>query len=152
MEAVIDTNVLIHGRGKTRYDEVYIVQEVLDEAKSSEARNRLRNMDYSVWEPSQDSLEEVKQRSDDINSPTSEADEKLLALALEKDITMVTDDKPLQNLALHLDVSFEGFLDDPAEEKFRWQRVCENCGRQVSGESCPSCGSTRLRRRQVRCS
>ncbi|MFB6144998.1 MAG: NOB1 family endonuclease [Candidatus Nanohaloarchaea archaeon] len=150
MGAVVDANVFLHGRGRYRFDKAFTVPEVVEEVRSGKGRNNLRNLDYSTGKPSQSSLEEVRKKSDEINSPTSDVDEKLLALARDIQGTLVTDDKALQNLAIHLDIDFEGYLEDRVEEKFEWEMICENCGRNVSGERCSSCGSTLLRRRLVR--
>jgi len=148
---VVDTNVLIHGRGEIS-DKILIVPGVPEEVESDGAANILRNLDYEVQEPDESILEDVKEKSDEINSPTSEVDEKLLALALERSLPLLTDDKALQNLSLYTDVEIRGFLDDPVEEKFRWEERCSNCGSEVSSLPCPRCGSRQVSQKQVRCS
>lgn len=152
MEPVVDANVFIHGRGNYRFQKAYTVQQVFDEIKSFKGRNSLRNIDCEVRSPSEDSISKVRKKSEDINSPTSDADEELLALAMDLDKSIVTDDKPLQNLALHLGLEFEGFLDSPTDERYRWDKICKNCGKDVSGSKCGKCGSNRFRTRRVRCS
>ncbi len=152
MEAVVDANVFLHGRGNYGFSKAYLVPEVAEEVKSSKGRNNLEKIDYEVRIPSEEALEKVKDKSEDINSETSEPDEKLLALAMDLDKKLVTDDIPLQNLALHMNQDFEGYFEDKLDNKYRKEVVCKNCGSSVSGESCSSCGSTRLRLRQVRCS
>lgn len=149
MAAVIDTNVLIHGRGNLEYDDIYVVEGVVEEAKSRRGKNVLRNLDYDVFRPSRDALDQVERKSDEINSPTSSVDEELVALAKEKDAVLVTDDKAMQNLCLHLDVKFDGFHDPGLEERQEWKKLCENCGMDVSTPPCPRCGSRRIRRKQV---
>lgn len=148
---VVDTNVIIHGRGEI-LGEIIIIPEILQEAESDGAKNVLRNLDYNVKEPGEEAVKEVRNKSEDINSPTSKVDEELLALALERSIPLITDDKALQNLALHTGVEFRGFMDDPIEEKFRWEKRCSNCGNEVSNPPCSQCGSRQIDRKQVRCS
>lgn len=150
--AVVDANVFIHGRGSYPFTKGLTVKEVIDELESDQGKNMLRNIDYEVRHASADSLKKVNEKSQTINSPTSEADEKLLALAIDMDKPILTDDIALQNLALHLSVDFKGFLEDEINEKFEWKIICENCGSEVLNDRCSSCGSTRLRRKQVRCS
>ena len=150
--AVVDANVFIHGRGSYPFERGITVQEVIDELESDQGKNMLRNIDYEVRRPSAEIIEKVSEKSESINSPTSKPDEKLLALAMELEEVIVTDDIALQNLALHLGVDFRGFLEDEIDEKFRWKILCKNCGSEVSKNRCSSCGSTRLRRKQVRCS
>ncbi len=150
--AVVDANVFIHGRGSYPFSKAITIQEVVDELQSSHGKNMLRNADYEVRIPSSQEVEIVGTKSQELNSPTSEADEKLLALAMQLDKVVLTDDIALQNLALHLDIDFQGFLEDDLEEKVRWKKICKNCGNEVSQNRCSSCGSTRLRRKQERCS
>lgn len=150
--AVVDANVFIHGRGSYPFKKAITSQKVINEVQSDHGKNMLQNMDFEIKTPSETSLEQVRDKSEDVNSPTSDTDEVLLALALELDETLLTDDIALQNLALHMDVDFEGFLEDQIEDEFRWKVICRNCGSEVFGEGCSSCGSTDLRRKQVRCS
>jgi UPF0271 protein len=150
--AVVDTNVIVHGRGEIDFEEVYLTPEVIEEVESSHGRNIIRNLEYTISRPESDSVEKVRQKSEELNSPTSEVDEELLALALDLDEFIVTDDKALQNLALHLGVEVRGFHDPVLEEKFRWVKKCSNCGRKISSPPCPRCGSPQVRRKQVRCS
>lgn len=150
--AVVDANVFIHGRGSYPFSKAITIQEVVDELQSNHGKNMLRKVNYEMRMPSDTIVEKVKHKSQMINSPTSDADEKLLALALEVEEVILTDDIALQNLALHLDVEFQSFLEDEIEEKYEWKKICKNCGSQISGGRCSSCGSTRLRRKQVRCS
>lgn len=152
MAAVIDTNVLLHGRGNLDHDKVFITDGVMEEVRSQRGKNVLRNFDYEVFNPSASAMEKVSEKADQLNSPTSETDEALVAAAMESGHILVTDDKAMQNLALHMDVDCEGFLDDMIDSKFRWEKVCSNCGNEVSSPPCPRCGSPQLRRKQVRCS
>ncbi len=152
MPPVIDANVLIHGRGKYQFDTAYTVPEVMEEMKSSGAKLKFDTNEIDVQEPSGQSLKRVQEKADEINADTSEADERLVALALELEEQVITDDKGVQNLALHLEVEFRPFMREPIEEKRRWITVCENCGAEVSGDECNRCGSSQLRRKPGQCS
>lgn len=146
----VDANVFLHGRANYDFESMFTVPEVVEEVKSERGKTVLQKVDYSVRSPGQETVKEVSEKADEINSPTSEADEKLLALALERKEEVVTDDKPLQNLALHLDIDFSGYMDDATTKMFRWEEVCGNCGAELSGRSCSRCGSTQVRRKRVR--
>jgi len=150
--AIVDANVFIHGRGSYPFSKAITVQEVVDELKTDHGKNMLHNTNYEVRRPSKKSIEKVREKSERINSPTSKEDERLLSLAMDLDQLILTDDIALQNLALHLGIGFQGFLEDKITEKFKWESICKNCGNEVSKDRCSSCGSTRLRRKQVRCS
>lgn len=148
---VLDTNVIVHARGSINFDKILIVPDIVTEVESRHGKNILRNIDYEIQEASEHFVERVEKKSVELDSPTSEVDEKLLALALEEEDTLVTDDKALQNLALHLEVEVDGFQDEVLEEEFAWEKVCSNCGKEISSLPCPRCGSDQARRRQVRC-
>jgi UPF0271 protein len=137
---VVDANVVIHSRAQFPFDKALIPPSVMDEVKSDVAGFKLEKLDIEVFQPSEEYIDKVADESSRINSPTSDQDEEALALALEKNLTLVTDDKALQNLALHLEHSFEGFNTEGVEEKVEWSQVCENCGREVSSFPCPRCG------------
>lgn len=147
MPAVVDANVFMRGSGITGYDRLYTVPEVMEELESDTSRIGFDTTDVEVRDPSEDTVSKVHQKSDEINSATSTADERLLALALELGATLVTDDKGLQNLAAHLEVEFESYMGDEIDEKRAWKKVCRNCGSEVSGDTCSKCGSTRVERK-----
>lgn len=147
---VIDANVIIHGRGRVPDSKIVLVPGVVEEMKSEMSETLVKSLNYSVDTPSESSKRTVKDVVRKINSLTSETDQDLAALALERDITLVTDDVELQNLCLHLGVNVEGYLDDAIEDKFVNERVCVNCGAEEDEGKCSNCGSTRFRFRQDR--
>ncbi|MFB6180824.1 MAG: NOB1 family endonuclease [Candidatus Nanohalobium sp.] len=147
MRPVIDANVVIHGRNSYSFERALTVPEVWQELKSSEARTKASTLEINVENASEDSINRVNDKSSEINAKVSEADIKLAALALEKDSTLITDDKDLQNLASHLNIDFKAFMGDRIEEELEWLQVCSNCGKKVSTPPCPQCGSERVRRK-----
>ena len=136
---VVDANVLIHGRGLNQ--DLVTVPEVMNEMKSRESKQGLASFKVETRTCSDESLERVKDKSGEINSQTSEADEKFLALALDLDEPLMTDDKGLQNLALHLGVKVDGFMDPVTDKKLSWKIVCSNCGKSEC-----SCGANSVRK------
>ena len=136
----VDTNVIIHGRGLN--GELITVPEVLNELKSREASTSAHGFQIDTFTPSKQSIEKVDEKAEEINSKASEVDRKLLALSMEKNITLMTDDKELQNLGLHLEVDVEGFMDPVTDEKLSWKMKCPICG---SEKSC-NCGASQVRR------
>lgn len=147
MKAVIDANVLLHGRKTTKFRESLTVPEVRQEMKTEEGKQRFRNSNIDVRKAPEPSLEKVKKISQDINSPTSETDEKLVALAENTDATVVSDDKAVQNLALHLGIDFQGYMEGKIQEKRKWRLECSSCGKETSRTPCPRCGSQNLVRK-----
>jgi len=139
MTRVVDANVFMRG-SSAPFDEAVTVPGVRKEIESDSSEIRFDLSGVEVEKPDERSLEKVKSISDEINSPTSEVDEELVALALEIDGVLVTDDMALQNLALHLDVEFDSYMGDRADDKRRWNEICPKCGREVEG-SCGRCGA-----------
>lgn len=158
MKPVLDTNVLVRG-ANLDFKRIYLTQQVLDEVKSQEGLNYLETVEYSVETPGEEEMERVRKKSVEISSPTSETDEELVALTSEIDGVLVTDDKPVQNLALHLEIDYRGFMDRATEEKTVWEIICTGCGKEIEDDrglsddvpKCPNCGS-QIRRKQSRCS
>ncbi|MFB6099993.1 MAG: NOB1 family endonuclease [Candidatus Nanohalobium sp.] len=147
-KAVVDANVLIHSRGQIPFRKVFLPPSVEEELKSEMTGLKIQKLDVQLFQPAEESLEKVREKSDEINSPTSRQDEEALALALEKEVPLVTDDKALQNLALHLDARVQGFNTEKVSEKRSWRKVCGNCGKEVSSLPCPRCGSRELDRKR----
>lgn len=145
MRHVIDANVFIHGR-RPKFDDMVTVPEVMEELRSLSGERSFSVTDIAVKEPTNHALNAVNEKAEEICSPTSEVDNKLLALASDEGGSLVTDDKALQNLALHLEVEFEGFIEDKVEKKVAWEMVCPSCGRKLK-KRCPSCGKEPIRRR-----
>lgn len=148
-KAVLDANIIFHSRGQIPVETVYLTESVFDEIESKSGKMVLEKLDLNIMQPSDEAKEQVMDKSDQINSPTSPEDEYSLALALDKGLTLITDDKALQNLALHLDTEFKGFNTEEVSEKRRWKKVCSNCGSNISSLPCSSCGSSSVSRKRV---
>lgn len=147
MRPIIDANVLMHGRRNYSFNKAYTVPQVMDELKSSDSQLKAETLDLEVREPSNESLEKVEDKAEEIYAKVSEADRALAALALDKNEKLISDDKDLQNLASHLGIEFEAFMGDEIEEELEWRKVCGNCGKEVSSPPCPRCGSDQVQRK-----
>ena len=147
MKAAVDANVVIHGRRRNSFEEAYTVPEVFEELESTEAQRKADSMDLKPREPTDKALKIVVETAERINSPTSEADNKLAALAHSRDLTLVTDDKALQNIAEILDIDFQAYMDDEIDEALEWELLCGNCRKKIKSTPCPRCGSESLQRK-----
>lgn len=147
MKAAVDANVVIHGRRKNSFEEAYTVPEIFAELESTEAQRKADSMDLKPREPTDKALKVVAATAEDINSPTSDEDEKLAALAYSRDLTLVTDDKALQNLAEILEIDFQAYMDEEIEKVLEWELRCGNCGKEIKSAPCPRCGSESLQRK-----
>ncbi len=141
MKAAVDSNIIIHSRRGKTFEEAYTVPGVLNELETEKAKRNADTMNLETQMPSENSIEEVKEASEKINSPTSDVDEELAALALDKDLTLVTDDKALQNLSMLLEIEFEAFMETEIDEVLQWKRRCSNCGSEIKKVPCHRCSA-----------
>ena len=141
----VDANVIIHGRGLN--EDLITVPGVIEELKSREASTSAHSFQIETYTASDESFEKVNEKAEEINSEASKVDQKLLALALDKNVELITDDKELQNLGLHLDAKVSGFLDPVTTEKMSWKLVCPSCG----ANNC-NCGVSPVRKLDQRSS
>lgn len=147
MPVVVDANVIIHSKRGKKFDQAYSVKEVIKELESTEAKRKADTMDLIKEDPGKEAVNEIKEISDKINSPTSDADEKLASLALEKELKLLTDDKALQNLAEIKDIDYSSFMDTEIERPLEWTLKCKNCGQKVEASPCHLCGSEQIERK-----
>lgn len=82
----------------------------------------------------------------------SEADQSLLALALDNGGVLLTDDKTMQDIAHRLDVRCQGISRDATEFTMEWQPRCTGCGRWFDApqkhDECPICASPVVEKRR----
>ena len=147
MDAIVDSNVIIHGSKIRNLGEIYTVPGVQKEMRSQDASISIQNSGINLMRAPEQEVSKVGQVSDRINSPTSEVDEKLVALALSTNTKVISDDKGVQNLALHLEIEFEGFMEEAITEEREWKKVCARCGRERSKPICCRCGSESFERK-----
>ncbi len=106
-----------------------------------------------IKEPGENSIIKVKdvaKNSGDLER-LSENDISVLALALETNSSIVSDDYNIQNVARILGLRYEKTFHSGIRKKLRWKRVCEGCGREGKGDICAVCGS-KMRRVPTRIS
>ncbi|MCC7566331.1 MAG: nucleotide-binding protein [Methanomicrobiaceae archaeon] len=100
-----------------------------------------------VREPDEASLarvEEAAERTGDAGV-LSPADRDILALALELEGVLVTDDFAVQNVAHRLNVTTQS-IQQRSARPLRWRFRCTGCGRYGKREGvCPVCGAAMKR-------
>ncbi|MDY6788647.1 MAG: DNA-binding protein [Candidatus Nanohaloarchaea archaeon] len=139
---VVDSNVFIHGAGrKLPFKDMATVPGVTEELESFRSQRRFEAEDVDIREPGEKSVREVEDMAGEELEEVSETDKRLLALAMETDSVLVTDDYHMQNLAEKAGVRYQEFMKEGIEEQKDWEKVCSNCGRKLEQEKCPVCGS-----------
>ena len=96
-----------------------------------------------VREPGEDWVARVREaakESGDLER-LSENDMSVLALALETNSIIVSDDYNIQNISRILKIEYEKTFHKGIRKRLNWRRVCEGCGREGTGEDCDVCGS-----------
>jgi UPF0271 protein len=149
MKMVLDTSVFL---GDHRCQgELYTTWSVADELKDLASKVRfdlLRESGLGVLDPETIYVSRAREASISAgeNEVLSRADTDVLALAVQLDAAVVTDDYALQNVARKLGVAVVP-LRQKGTSGIRWKYRCTGCGRYHAGPGeCPVCGSPVKRR------
>lgn len=147
---VLDSSYILHSNLDFSDFSYVVTESVLNEIKDETARLMIelgiKKGSIKVIDPSEKSKEKIKKvakRTGDFEE-ISNADIDVLALALEKNFTLLTDDYRIQNIASILKLKFEKFQQRGIEKKLIWRKICEGCGKiyKEGGKVCKICGST----------
>ena len=161
---VLDTSALIAGYSIPAEAGVhYTTPSVLREARMKPVGRARIDASVSsgklvVKEPERRFVEEVLKVSRQLGEETlSETDVDVLALSLQLagsgfDVTVVSDDYSIQNVAASLGIGFKALTTRGIERLIRWVIYCPACKKTYSkpprGMVCPVCG-THLKRKAV---
>ena len=146
MKRVLDTSALLTGRQFP--GDLVTVPGVLRELGRQGMTPQLEailDTQVSVLAPGAAARERVRAASEDTGDAhrLSPTDRELLALALDVEGTLVTDDYSIQNLCRKLGLPYEPVLAPGIQETWQWSYRCTGCGRTWPDwhEECPTCGS-----------
>jgi UPF0271 protein len=149
MSAVLDTSFFL---GEYPAEgEILTVPSVLDELKDIRAKGNFEKWcarGLKVQSPTEESRRQVisaARTTKDLNV-ISGTDLDLLALALDLEADLYTDDFAIQNVALVLGVKTVPILQRKAR-RIHWKYRCSGCGRYMEQDGvCPVCGA-RIKRK-----
>lgn len=150
---VLDTGAFL-GRSHPEDGPLLTTEAVLAEVRPAAARRyieQLRDLGrLSLAEPSASALERAMMaaRATGDAPELSATDLGLLALALERQATLVTSDHRMQNVALSLDLPYTATTEGAINKQWRWVQRCTGCRQrfdegvtEASGDGeCPVCG------------
>ena len=126
--------------------ELYTTPSVVEELLDLRAKGNFEKLHAEglrVVSPTQESRARVQgaaEKTRDIRV-ISETDTDLLALALDCDATIYTDDFALQNVAAELGVATHP-IQQRAAKKIIWKYRCSGCGKYFESDGeCPICGA-----------
>ncbi|HSA35167.1 MAG TPA: PIN domain-containing protein [Methanomassiliicoccales archaeon] len=146
MKVVLDTSALFGLEQVPPEWDAYVTEGVLAELEKYNDR-RSENLLHTikVSQATASSLSKVKDAAKGTgdSSRLSRTDIGVLALALEIQATVVTDDYSIQNLASVLGVEFLPMNMKGITKVVRWNYLCTGCGKvfKEPQPDCPICGS-----------
>jgi UPF0271 protein len=137
---IIDTSVLLSGFVLDNREEYGTVEEVLHE---------LRRKGYTgevpkVYAPSEEAIEKIETFIAGSGDDLSVTDKNLLALALDRDGVLLTEDYDIQNVAKVLGIRFSSIATNGITEVYQWKKVCKGCKKEYPIDyegRCEICGS-----------
>lgn len=126
--------------------ELYTTPSVLEELVDLRAKGNFEKLHAEglrIVSPTKESLALVRGAADKTRDlrVISETDGDLLALALDCDAVLITDDFAIQNVAAELGIAVHP-IQQRAAKKIIWKYRCSGCGKyfETDGE-CPICGA-----------
>jgi UPF0271 protein len=155
---VLDTGAILQGLNLVA-STCWTTPSVLDEVRAGGATGRraqfLTAGGLNVASPTSASLDRVAAAvaRAHVGSRLSATDRDVMALALDRTATLVTDDYTVQDLAGRLGVSWQPATTTGVTKTADWTARCAGCGRPYgparAGKECPVCGAEiRLKRRR----
>lgn len=143
---VLDTSAILSGFA-LNYRDTLISAGVYEEIKKGRAKRNLDlNIDnFEIVEPGPEYLKMVADAAKITNDlhNLSETDMEVIAVAIEYDATIITDDYAIQNVAKFMNVRFQNFGMDKIKSLVIWKYKCTGCSRYFNRyyRECPVCGS-----------
>jgi UPF0271 protein len=148
MKVVLDTSAIIYLSDFRKFDEIFTVQAVVNEVKDRISSIKLSSLNIKIVEPSNETLEEIIQVAKNTGDleKLSKTDLKIIALAKERGLTIVSDDRNIQNVAEKLNLKYISVFSGKIKKLVTWRKFCRSCQRYSNKENfCPTCGGRLVR-------
>lgn len=143
---VLDTSAILSRIINLADPRVVVPESVLDEIKLGRIARITEYLDQELdvripTEKSKALVREASSTTGDMGE-LSQTDMDVVAVALDVDGTVVTDDYAIQNVCGKLGVKFTGAGIRRINKDIRWQYRCTGCGRTIASftERCSVCG------------
>lgn len=145
-KVILDTSALFSMEEIPADLEAYAPPGVVEELRRfNDGRAEVLSLKVTVSEPTSASRKKVEEASVRTGDRTrlSPVDKDVLALAIDMQAEVLTDDYSVQNLATVLKIPFKAVGLKPIKEVVKWRYVCLGCGKHFDKEQpdCPICGS-----------
>ena len=129
------------------YEEIQHIKTKQGALEMLQQTNRLQ-----IRDPSEKNIKIVKNISIKTgdNSTISKQDVSIIALALENNCELITDDFAVTNVAKQLKIKTSSLMTHGIKTVGKWISYCSVCGKEFSKEKeCPICGS-KLNRKLIK--
>ena len=158
---VLDASAFINGfepKGQFNFTVSLITDEVKDLKSKILLDQAIEEGKIIIKEPKDEFINElnetISKSGDDLR--LSEADKKLLALALDlksenENIKVLTDDYSMQNVLKILEIPYGSIITEGIKGVYNWVKTCEGCKKEFDADypfdDCEICGSKVFKRR-----
>ena len=158
---VLDASAFINGfepKGQFNFTVSLITDEVKDLKSKILLDQAIEEGKIIIKEPKEEFIielnEVISKSGDDLR--LSEADKKLLALALDlksenENIKVLTDDYSMQNVLKIIDIPYDSIITEGIKGIYNWVKTCEGCKKEFDADypfdDCEICGSKVFKRR-----
>lgn len=147
MRYVLDTTALFNAKDFPPDFEIIVPQGVLDELASWDLSDRVMNLlgvRIQVFSPgtkSRAKIREAAEKTGDIDR-LSPVDMDVLALSVEMNSPLISDDYSIQNVAKVLDIKCLPMEQHGIKKVFYWKYKCRGCGKEYDRKikECQICG------------
>ena len=157
----MDASAFINGfEPKSQFN--FTVSLITDEVKDLKSKilldQAIEEGKIIIKEPKDEFIKElnetISKSGDDLR--LSEADKKLLALALDlksenENIKVLTDDYSMQNVLKIIDIPYDSIITEGIKGIYNWVKTCEGCKKEFDADypfdDCEICGSKVFKRR-----
>lgn len=144
MRVVLDTSAIIYLNDFRKFGEIFTVYGVIEEVKDKITSMKLASFNSKILEPSVfviKEIEKIAKETGDLEK-LSKTDLKILALAKEKNCTIISDDRNIQNVAEKIGVKYISIFSKKITKLITWKKFCKSCKKYFNkGLACNVCGS-----------
>ena len=152
---ILDATAFYAGVPFSSQDSYYVTPLVYDEIKHIKKNHNaleilLDSKRLIIQEPKEEFLRKVRnaaEKTGDLNN-LSQEDISCIALSLELDIELISDDFAVSNVAQQIGIIIKPIMTKGIKTVGKWIHYCPPCGVSSKKPTCPNCGN-KLRKKLV---
>lgn len=146
---VLDASAILHSTLDFSKGGYLMPKSILDEIHDETARilihSAIKSGGITIKNPAVSSIKKVIEKAKETGDfeNLSSADIDVIALAIENNCPVITDDYAIQNVAERFGLKFETVVQEGIKKGISWKRICGGCKREYEMNSriCRICGS-----------